>query len=231
MNPRQRRGVLLVGAAALGGLAVFVAILSYVGSVAAEVGEKVPVLTLSRQVRPYQQVTPDMVETRMLPAKWVSDETLSDPESIVGLVAASRYDAGTTLQQGMLVPRPTVERGYREIAMLVDARTGVAGKVQPGDRVDIIATSLFEGRPPQAELIVQNALVVDVGGTRRGDDPDGPDELVPVTFALPVKQALRVSFAESFSVEVRLALRGGGDGETVESPDDVYQAPGVRNVG
>lgn len=229
MNPRQRRGVLLIGAAALGALVVFVTILSYVNSVSAEVGSKVPVLRLTQDVQAYEVVTPEMVEVEELPERWVSSTALTDTEAVVGQVAASAYAEGTDLQQGMLIPRPNVERGFREIAMLVDARTGVAGKVQPGDRVDIIATSAFEDREPRAEVIVQNALVIDVGAAAEGQDEE-PSELVPVTFAVPVRQALQVSYAESFAVEVRLALRGSGDEANINRGDSVFGIPGVGSV-
>lgn len=229
MNPRQRRGVLLIGAAALGALVVFVTILTYVSSVSAEVGNKVQVLRLSQDVQAYQEVTTEMVEVVELPERWVSSSALTDVESVIGQVAASAYAEGTDLQQGMLVASPSVERGSREIAMLVDARTGVAGKVRPGDRVDIIATSAFEEREPRAEVIVQNALVIDVGSAAEGQDEE-PSELVPVTFAVPVQEALRVSYAESFAAEVRLALRGSGDDANVNRNDSIFGIEGVGSV-
>jgi len=228
MNPRQRRGVLMIGIAVLGALAVFVATLSYVSSVSAQVGSKVPVLQLSEAVQPYQRVTPDMVTTAMLPAKWVSSATLTDKQDVVGLVSASTFGKGTTLQEGMLVQAPGIQNGYREIAMLVDARTGVGGKIRPGDKVDIIATSQIDEAAPKAQIIVQNALIIDVGEgseTSRSDRSreNEPEQAVPVTFAVPVGQTLAVSFAESFAVEVRLALRGGGDDRAVEPRRSTYQ--------
>jgi len=134
------------------------------------------------------------------------------------------------LQQGMVRDRPGIQTGNREIAILVDARTGVAGKVQPGDRVDLIATMQPDQQAPRAEVIVSDALIIDVGVTREGRENDRnsadfgePQTLVPVTFALPVPDALKVSYAESFATELRLALRGGGDDSVVDDSQRVFR--------
>ena len=44
----------------------------------------------------------------------------------------------------MLVPPPQLQEGQREEAILVDASTGVAGRVRPGDLVDVIASYAAE---------------------------------------------------------------------------------------
>ena len=230
MNPRQRRGALLIGAAALGALVVFFTVLSYVGNVSAEVGGTRDALELTQPVRAYQPVTASMVRTVQLPAKWLPDAALEKAGQIEGLVAASDLPRGALLQEGMVRDRPGIQTGNREIAILVDARTGVAGKVQPGDRVDLIATMQQDQQAPRAELIVSDALIIDVGVTREGRDNDRssadfgePQTLVPVTFALPVPDALKVSYAESFATELRLALRGGGDSSVVDESQRVFR--------
>ena len=40
----------------------------------------------------------------------------------------------------MLVTPPEISEGEREVAILVDAATGVAGKIEPGRQVDVIAS-------------------------------------------------------------------------------------------
>lgn len=230
MNPRQRRGALLIGAAGLGALVVFFAILAYVGDVSAQVGSTRRALELTRAVSAYEPVTEDLVRVVEVPERWLPDAAISDPASINGLVAAADLPQGSLLQQGMVRDRPGIRSGNREIAILVDARTGVAGKVRPGDRVDLIATMAADDQPSRAEVIVSDALLIDVGVTRDSRDNDKssedfgePQTLVPVTFALSVQDALKVSYAESFATELRLALRGGGDESTVPESDRVFQ--------
>ena len=63
MNPRQRRGILLLTLSALGLLGVFVLVAGYVADVRAEVDPKIEVLTLARPAEKDKSITDDMVRT------------------------------------------------------------------------------------------------------------------------------------------------------------------------
>ena len=110
---------------------------------------------------------------------------------------------------------------------MIDSETGVAGKINPGSRVNIFAT--FEGEqqasgkgrsPNQSKVIVSDAKVIDVGKLTPFKEDDDQDqrtrqreqEGVPITFALSAADAQRVAYAESFAEHVRLALVAPGDG-------------------
>ncbi len=237
MNPRQRRGLVLVVLTSIAAVAVFLGILTYVDDVGSRVGPSVQVLRLTRDVGAYETVTEDMLATVEVPERWVSGSTLlgDDEGDVVGKVASSTFEAGTTVQRGMMVDPPALEPGYREIAVMVDAETGVAGKVGPGDRVDIIATvGGTDTDPASSRVWVSNAQVIDVGVARAVDDEDeqglGFDtgRGVPVTFALTTNDALKVAFVESFSVKLRLALRGAGDTSEISEDQWVYTATGEQ---
>ncbi|MGL4173859.1 MAG: Flp pilus assembly protein CpaB [Actinomycetota bacterium] len=234
MNPRQRRGVLLIAVAALGAIAVFFSVLSFVSGVNAKVGDVVTVVALERDVPAYRPVRADDLTSVEVPRRWLPESALTDPGQLIGLVSATALPAGTYAQRGMFTNRPGVRSGYREVAILVDAETGVAGEVRPGDRVDVIATlgnsvsnARTESAASRAEVWVTNALVINVGVAETVDreSPAGSlseGQAVPITFALPVSDALRVAYAESFAVKVRLALRGGGDTAPIPADDQVF---------
>src|SRR4051812_16730026 len=143
MNPRQRRGLLLLVLAGLGLLAVFVLIASYVADVRSEVDPKIRLLALSRPVKAYESVPDDAVTTITMPKRWAPPAALRDRAELVGLVAGTDLSKDSMLQRGMLVSPPELAPGQREVAILVDAETGVAGKLGPGAVVDIVAT--FQG--------------------------------------------------------------------------------------
>lgn len=231
MNPRQRRGLVLIVLTSLAAVAVFFGVMAYVDDVASRVGPSVQVLRLTRDVGVYETVTEDMLASVEVPERWVSGSTLlaDDQDDLLGTVAASSFEAGTTIQRGMMVDPPAVEPGFREIAVMVDAETGVAGKVSPGDRVDIIATvGGSDTELPSSRVWVSNAQVIDVGVARDVDDEDESrptfesGQGVPVTFALTTNDALKVAFVESFSVKLRLALRGAGDTSEISEDQWVY---------
>ena len=57
MNPRQRRGVLLILVTVLGAIVTFIAVFNYVQSVSSQVGPKTTVLELSKDVNELRGVT------------------------------------------------------------------------------------------------------------------------------------------------------------------------------
>ena len=72
------------------------------------------------------------------------------------------------------------------------------------------------------------ALVLEVGLPTASEDTDDSGNFtqrqgVPVTFALPVEESLRLAYAESFSEKLRLALRGRGDEASLQGPETVFQ--------
>lgn len=232
MNPRQRRGVLLLIIAVAGAVGVFVLVSGYVSEVRSQVSPTTTALRLSRDVPPLTTITPEMYRAVEIPQRWAPREALLGPSALDGQVAAAPLRAGAFLQVGMIEDEPQLEPGQRELAILVNAETGVAGKIGRGSIVDIAAT--FPGeeeRRPQAQIVVPSARIIEVGRVQQAA-PDqsappqaDPDQVVPVTFALSVEEALIVTYAESFAQEVRLALVREGDGTSVAPDDRVYSLP------
>jgi pilus assembly protein CpaB len=211
--------LLLVAAAGLFG--VFLLIAGYVSDVSKQVGPKVEILELTAPVAAYQPITASMLGEVAVPAKWAPPNALRDPSQAVGLVSNIGLPGGTELEQSMLNPPPALAPGQREIAIMVDAESGVAGQVTPGSQVDIVATyqGNNQGVRNSARVIVPDAKVLDVGsptttgGSATGSSaPSGQSQVVPVTFALTPDQVLQVSYAESFAQKVRLSLVAPGTG-------------------
>ena len=234
MNPRQRRGILLLTLSALGLLGVFVLVAGYVSDVRAEVDPKVEVLELAKPAEKDKAITDDMVRTKELPRRWASKPALRDRARLIGQVALADIPAGSVLQEGMLGSPPELASGEREIAILVDAETGVAGKISPGSIVDIVAT--FEGDSntgvkAESNVVVPGARIIDVGqpelkgGNGVQEQQADPATVVPVTFALDPKEALTVTYAESFAAEVRLALLRPGEESELKKKERVYRRP------
>lgn len=246
MNPRQRRGVLLIVLAVVGAIGVFVALGSYVAGVRSEVGPKVSVLALAKRAQVQQPITDDMVKVVRMPRRWVPPGTLRDRISLLGRVASADLPAGSLLQEGLLAPPPSLRPGERELTILVGADTGVAGRIGPGDYVDIEATFSGQGgagddTPPRSQIVVPRARIVAVGlpeRAARGRTERNPqtgaapvEAQLPVTFALTPAQTLVVAYAESFADEVRLALARKGDRTLVPPAQREFQLPPPRNGG
>src|SRR4051794_27797684 len=70
MNPRQRRGLLLLVLSGLGLLAVFVLIATYVADVRTEVDPKITLLSLKKPLKANESVPDDAVDEVTMPKRW-----------------------------------------------------------------------------------------------------------------------------------------------------------------
>ncbi len=243
MNPRQRRGVLLMGVAVLGAIAVFVLIAGYVSDIGKRVGPMTTSYRFTGAVKKNQPITDDDLKAVELPSKWLPKAAIQSFDTSRGLVATMDIPSGAMLQEGMAAPPPELKPGQSEIAILIDAETGVAGKIQTGDLVDIYGTFSVRSTDAQgatedvdqARVIVSNAPVLAIGALQRVDAPGQnasdfeQNEVVPVTFALDRTDSLKVTYAESFATKVRLALVAPGTRSKPPGNGDVLDGAKLLN--
>jgi len=221
--------------AVVGAAVVFFSIAGYVSDVRSQVEPYVTVLRVSEEVTAYRPLTETQLEEYRMPRRWVTDSAVRERSDTVGQVPATDLEAGSMLQSDMLVPEPDLEPGQREIAILIDAETGVAGKVGSGNIVDIVATfEGDEGIAPKSQYLVLGARVIDVG-VQRTQEARGPvpqeEQVVPVTFALSKEEALVLAYAESFAAEVRLALVRADETGRLSPKRREFELPGQGRAG
>ncbi|GAB3475941.1 Flp pilus assembly protein CpaB [Nocardiopsis coralliicola] len=215
MNPRQRRGLLLMIVAGIGAIAVFLTVVSYVNGINRELGTYRTALRLTEEVAPYQPITEDMVEPHEVPARFFEEDIfISDLEQVLDQpgrqpVSSTYISEGSLLQTSMVIPAPELEAGEREIAIMVNAETGVAGKVSRQSRVDIYATYPADGDGGDscATRVLTDVEVLEVGQVGQSTDEQGQTAAtVPVTFRLNPQDTLHLTHAEAFSSSLRLGL-------------------------
>ncbi|MFH9004092.1 Flp pilus assembly protein CpaB [Streptomyces afghaniensis] len=230
MNSRQRRGVILLLLSVVCALGAFAGVLSVISDVKSKVGPEVTAYRLKSDVPPYTTLSTGQFEKIEMPERWLSDNAVTDLREIQGKIAVTTLRAGSLLQSDMIVRQPALQPGQQEVAIMIDAATGVAGKITPGSSVNVYAT--FEGKresdPDQSKIIVTNAKVLDVGElTALKPDENNrtqqPTDAVPITFALSALDAQRLTYAESFAQRVRLALVAPGSDTTVPEQDRTYE--------
>ncbi|GAA3220664.1 Flp pilus assembly protein CpaB [Streptomyces sp. NPDC057386] len=230
MNSRQRRGVILLLLSVLCALGAFAGVLSVINDVKSKVGPEVTAYELKDDIKPYTALTSDQFKQVRMPKRWLSDTAVTDLSAIRGKIAVTTLKAGSLLQSDMIVDRPALRPGQQEVAIMIDAATGVAGKITPGSVVNVYATFEGEqkGQPDQSRVIVAGARVIDVGRiTALEPDADRrtqrSTDAVPITFALSALDAQRLTYAESFAKRVRLALVAPGDDTGVPAQDRTYE--------
>lgn len=235
MNSRQRRGIILLLVSVLCACAAFAGVLSVISDVNSKVGPEVDAYRVKENVAPYQPLQRTQFEKIRMPRRWLSENAVTDVAVVEGKVAVTQLKKGSLLQDDMFVKRPELQSDEQEIAIMIDAATGVAGKIRAGDSVNIYATFKGEndGSKAQSRVIVPNARVIDVGRltpleSKENDRRGTLREAVPITFALKTKDAQRVAYAESFAVNVRLALLAAGGSTQLRPGEGTYTLEGDK---
>ncbi|WP_217141287.1 Flp pilus assembly protein CpaB [Streptomyces sp. AC627_RSS907] len=230
MNSRQRRGIILLILSVLCALGAFAGVLAVIDDVQSKVGPEVTAYRLRTDVQPYTPLGAGQFEKVEMPERWLSKNAVTDLDEVRGKIAVTTLKKGSLLQSDMVVDQPALQPGQQEVAIMIDAATGVAGKITPGSTVNVYATfeGEREGDPAQSKIIVSHAKVIDVGDlTSLKPDENSrdrePTDAVPITFALSTIDAQRITYAESFAQRVRLALVAPGSDTTVPDKDRTYE--------
>lgn len=233
MNPRQRRGILLISLAGVGAILVFVMVSNYLSEVRSQLGPTVAVLVSTAELPPLATPSEGSLSVVEIPQRWLPPNALQSPDQIGGRIAATAIPADTIISEGMFLERFELAPGEREMAIMVDAETGVGGKITAGSVVDVIATFADSDDGQEAassRIVLQRAEVLAVGSPvdvqeegapAPGSVGFGSGQRLPVTFRLSVEEVNRLFYVESFAVSLRLALR---------SPLDRDLLPGDRSV-
>jgi pilus assembly protein CpaB len=136
----------------------------------------------------------------------------------LGLVKGELVVAGKLAQEGIAGGlSAVVPPGFRAITVRVDEVVGVAGFVQPGDRVDVLAT-VAKGsftQDPAAKVVLQDVNVLTVGERFQEETEGGKvkrRKVSVVTLQVTIEQGERLGLISS-EARILLALRNQGDRE------------------
>ncbi len=188
------------------------------------------VLVASRSLPVGTIITPDSFSFQPWPADlvekayYVSGET--DQSLLIGTVVRYPITAGQPLTQGAIVHpgdrgflAAALGPGMRAVTVPVSARTGVAGFVFPGDRVDLVLTQSVAGDdgPPlkASETIIRNLRVL--ATDQRVNALDEQNKSVVQTFSTVTveatpKLAEKIAVAQTIGT-LSLSLRSIADNE------------------
>ncbi|WP_100259484.1 Flp pilus assembly protein CpaB [Qipengyuania seohaensis] len=175
-------------------------------------------------------ITADAIGYQLWPEELVQDAYFLDGEAditkLIGTVVRHPVTAGEPVTQGSLVSpgdrgflAAALTPGMRAITVPVDAKSGVAGFVFPGDRVDMVLTQTVQGNSGQAlktsETIVRNLRVLATDQSTTQETVDGVTQVKAfrtVTMEVTPKIAEKVAVAQTIGT-LSLALRAIADSE------------------
>ena len=230
----KKKLVLLLGALIVAVGTAFAARTMFAGNPAPEAVAAEPVgpsvLVAKRGLPAGTIITADALVYQQWPEELVQDayfiEGESDIEQLIGTVVRHPITAGEPVTQGSLVSpgdrgflAAALGPGMRAVTVPVSARTGVAGFIFPGDRVDLVLTQTVrgEGRDLKAaETVLRNLRVLATDqSTEQTTDEDGNTVVrafKTVTLEVTPKIAEKISVAQTVGT-LSLVLRSLADNQ------------------
>jgi pilus assembly protein CpaB len=232
----RKKLVLLLGALVVAIGSAFLARSMFAGEAApvAEAAVAEPqgpkVLVANRALPVGTIITADAMGYQSWPEELVQDayfiEGESDMSQLLGTVVRFPVTAGEPVTQGSLVSpgdrgflAAALGPGMRAVTVPVSAKTGVAGFVFPGDRVDMVLTQTVsgEGRPLlAAETVLRNLRVLATDQTTEQDTDEEGNTIVrafrTVTLEVTPDIAEKVAVAQTIG-ELTLVLRSISDNQ------------------
>jgi pilus assembly protein CpaB len=170
-----------------------------------------------QSVPPGSTLDPKMFRRVKKPELVVGVDIIRDFEEIKGLYSKGVLVAEQPIHRDFLTSlqpvnalTASIPKGYRAIAISVDATSSVEGWAQPGARVDVIWVTKDFGMQ-MAYVIAPNAKVLSANKKAEGARVEGKDKEVEVpstvTLLLSVRDAMRVRLA-ALNGRLALVLRG-----------------------
>jgi len=179
-----------------------------------------------------------------VPVAFAGQGHLRRLEDAVGRITLVPLAAGEVLYEHKLATAGSAEDGLafllpshlRAMSLRVDDETGVAGHLQPGDHVDVVAIMAAPGEPVRSRLVLEEVPVLAVGqeGGAGGGTVTGTSRVI--TIGVTPQEAVLLALCKEAGA-VRLLLRPAvgaenkGDLEvTSEIFKEGYRAPMIFEV-
>ena len=210
-------------------IGTFLAVTTYVSNVNTQVGERVTVYQAKAPIDPYVPLSAESLVAVEVPRRWASDSAIVTLSELAGRRIGFRVNEGTTISKDMLIANTALSSTERELAINVNPVTGVAGRVRPGDRVDVYAIfGDVPGLPKQVRVLERNVRIVSIAGeqtvTQQNSQGMRDQQVIPITLAVEPNAALAISYASAFAQEVRLVALPSDVGVDRAAEDDTFDA-------
>jgi pilus assembly protein CpaB len=158
-------------------------------------------------------LTADMIKLVAFPSESLLEGYGSTVESVKGRILTTNIKANEPILHSKLTPLDVkqggmavvTQPGKRAMAVRVDDVVGVAGFINPGNRVDVLVT--LQQSLPQTKTVLQNVLVLAIG-TQMETQGNGtkPRDVRVITVEVTPEEAEKLALA-AHQGKVTMALR------------------------
>ncbi len=213
----------------------------------AQAVEMQPVVIASVEIPARTKIKPQMLTKVMRATSSIEPGAIVDPAAISGDIALATIAQGSLITEsrvgvpGVVGVTARLQPGQRAVSIPVDTVKSVSGLIQPGDRVDVMASTVATGsRAPRTATIIRGAMILAVNQSiepnavaspaASGAPATAPAAPATVTLDVSAAQADLLTVAD-LNTTLRLALRSPEESvrslpvETIDLAAAVAAAP------
>lgn len=214
------RSKLLIAAVVMGLITALLVYL-YMSRQIRAASAEVPIVVAQRDIPIGSILNGSMLGVRNVSKKALPPGVATSPDMVVGKVVMRQIYAGEPVLLSAVALRNRLSQlipiSMRAVTVALDPVSGVAGFIQPGDHVDVIATFNVDGGT-LSKVVLQDVELLAAGGEVAADQGPpqqagaikGPQVYPTATLAVTPQQAEELVLAESKG-KLRLALRRPDD--------------------
>lgn len=148
MLESKRRAIIFITISLLLAVVAGFMFLQKVKQLNSELGGMTQVYVAKENIASRSIITPEQVETLELPNKFVTDSHIVDPKEITNKVSVVPLSKGDMITTNILKPVSNVaNENNRIVALFASEKISFDQEVEALDRVDIIVSHQFEGKP------------------------------------------------------------------------------------
>lgn len=174
-------------------------------------------------------ITAEQLAVQQLPREATPDGAFTAPDKLIGRVTLTNIGAREPLTELKLAPAGSeagltamIAEGFRAITVKVDEVVGIAGLVQPGAWVDVVAVvspqEQAAGQGPTSKIVLQHIRVLATDQNIDKDKKEGKVLSVKaVTLQVAPEQAEKLALAQAEG-KLQLVLRNSVDKDDVQTP-------------
>ncbi|MGD6879549.1 Flp pilus assembly protein CpaB [Bacillus infantis] len=159
MLESKRRAIIFITISLVLALVAGFMFLQKVKDLNAQLGGMTKVYVAKENISSRAIIKPDQVETIELPNKFVTGSHIVDPEDITNRVSLVPLSEGDMITKNMLKPVSNIANENNRLVSLVGSeKVSFDQKLADLDRVDIVVSSQFEGKPV-TEIFMSDVVV------------------------------------------------------------------------
>lgn len=222
---RDKRLIIVIACAVVFGLVAAILAGRYLSNVE---GRSNKIVVAKVNIPLSTMIRAEQVTIQQLPREATPDGAFTAPEKLIGRVSITNIGAREPLTELKLAPAGSeagltgvISEGFRAITVKVDEVVGVAGLLQPGAWVDVVAVvspqEQSSGQGPTSKIVLQHIKVL---ATDQNIDTEKKDAKIlsakAVTLQVLPEQAEKLALAQAEG-KLQLVMRNSVDKDDVQT--------------